>query len=587
MKQTDEVLLIIETYKKKYNVDLSKGILYEVINTNNLITVKFTPKDNISFNKELTSFIDIVFDKYKNLFNEYVETSFYYYGGNLDIRTVIDESSLFEEKVKSDEDLDLNIEEPKENLNDSIKRITGLKNVSINPDLSLNIEDNLSDNSFTIIDSFEKYLKNNIYELDLAIKIADKSSYEYYKNSAILDFYTDIINKYFDREYSKAPKLRLESIKARIEQEIIKFEPWLKSINYIQTETDDIEAIEKTINAKFLLSEFFSNKINSSNIDTYNNDIKTDDLSDFFNKVENDFFKEDDIKIKNLSEYDKMNLKEKIEFKWKEVLQKSIEIDKEENGIIQTYVQTMYNPEFTTLDDKNLLLNLNIVSRMQNLKNMEWVFDSERVKVSNTEIDLNHKWWHTILSENIEDDLKYTKIVEKDLNLAFYTSLISSLLKNSDKTLFSNRNLKFGKLFSDKKEFTKESLLFDMLLKKTEDDSILFITPDMEKHIELTHKVKEELGDKGQLKYLGIWNNRYLFSINVDMINGLQNYKNEIIYINKGNSYLLSPDKPIAYYNFIQNPFLDKGLLKWYACADFDILMNRTGRIQIDEEFMN
>src|SRR6478735_6723494 len=166
MKQTDEVLSIIETYKEKYNIDLSKGILYEVINTNNLITVKFTPKDNNSFNKELTSFINIVFNKYKYLFNEYVETCFYYYGGNLDIRTVIDESSLFEEEKNKNDKLDLDLEEPKENLNDSV-----------NTDITLNIDDNSSDNSFILIDSFEKHLKNNIYELDLSIKIADKSSY--------------------------------------------------------------------------------------------------------------------------------------------------------------------------------------------------------------------------------------------------------------------------------------------------------------------------------------------------------------------------------------------------------------------------
>ncbi|MFM2393967.1 MAG: hypothetical protein RLZZ546_1949, partial [Bacteroidota bacterium] len=259
----------------------------------------------------------------------------------------------------------------------------------------------------------------------------------------------------------------------------------------------------------------------------------------------------------------------------------------EEDGLIKTYVEGLYNPATTSLDDKNLLLNLLIVSKMQDISIMKWEFDERRVKVSNTEIDLKHNWWTKILTEEIEEDLKYVKIVEKDLNLAFYTSLFSDLIKKADKLSYGERNLKFKKLLSNGDEDTsREGLLLDTLLKKTHEGSVLFITPDMEKWVQTENFINDELGDKGQIRYIGVWKERHIFVINVDKIRGLEQYSNEIIFLNKGNAYVLNPEKPIVYFNVIENPFLERPIIKWYAGAEFDIYMDKASRMRVDNNFL-
>ncbi len=493
-------------------------------------------------------------------------------------------------------------------LNSAIQNLNnGKTNITANPATSdLGLADDKVDPDYVIysqkLDNLHTTIKEKASEKEEELKslnkVIDRNTYwEVYYN---LELYNAILNKFFDKEYLTHPKIRFAKVKTFLEEVTYKFTPYLESISYkIKTE-EDIEAYEKEYLAKNLLTELFlsekkkittvTEKVDLKELGNNISDEKKSKLSDFLRKVEagNDFEQEkENTSKKELTEYEKANLKGKIALKYQEVLKRAIELDNEEDGLIKTYVETLYNPATTSLDDKNLLLNLLIVSRMQDFGVMKWDFDEKRVKVSNTETDLKHDWWSKILKEDIEEDLKYTKIVEKELNLAFYTSFISSLLKNADKLSYGERNLKFKKILSDGNDDTsRETLLLDTILKKTHSGSILFITPDMEKWVLTENSVDEELGDKGQVKYKGVWNERHIFVINIDKIRGLEQYSNEIIFVNQGNSYVLNPEKPIVYYNVIENPFLERPILKWFAGAEFDISMDKATRMRVDNTFL-
>jgi hypothetical protein len=483
----------------------------------------------------------------------------------------------------------------------------GKTNITANPATSdLGLGDDDVDPDFVTysqkLDNLHTTIKEKASEKEEELKnlnkVIDRNTYwEVYYN---LELYNTILNKFFDKEYLTHPKIRFAKVKTFLEEVTYKFTPYLESISYKIKSEEDIEAYEKEYLAKNLLTELFQSekkketpvteKVDLKELGQNISDEKKSKLSDFLRKVEagTDFEQEkENASKKELTEYEKANLKGKIALKYQEVLKRAIELDNEEDGLIKTYVETLYNPATTSLDDKNLLLNLLIVSRMQDFGVMKWDFDESRVKVSNTETNLKHDWWSKILKEDIEEDLKYTKIIEKELNLAFYTSFISMLLKNADKLSYGERNLKFKKILADGDEDTsRESLLLDTVLKKTHSGSILFITPDMEKWIQTENSVNEELGDKGQVKYQGVWNERHIFVINVDKIRGLEQYSNEVIFVNKGNSYVLNPEKPIAYFNVIDNPFLERPILKWFAGAEFDISMDKATRMRVDNTFL-
>lgn len=475
-------------------------------------------------------------------------------------------------------------------INNSLLNELGIDNDDVDPEFEKNTEKLLNIQKF-----IEDKIQEKTDELSKLNQYVDRNLY--WSIFYTLELVSSIKNKYFNREYMTDPKIRLNNIKIHFEEVITKYSAYLESIKFKVKTQEDTEAFEQEYFSREFLNEYFPiEKIepilkNSESLkNTVLSDEKKSKLSDILRKLEAGEILEKEkteTSKKELTEFEKADMKGKIVILYDKVIKKAIELDGEDDGLIKTYINGLYNPKTTSLDDRNLILNLNIVSRMQDFGVMNWVFDDKRVKVSNTEINLTHKWWDKILNENTDDDTKYSKIVEKDLNLAFYTSLITSLLKNADKLSFTKTSMKMKKIVAEG-EFSKskEELLLDTILKKTHEGSILFITPDMEKWVKVDKVINDELGDRGQIKYLGIWDKRHIFVINVDNINGLKGYSNEIIFLNKGNSYVLNPEKPIVYFNVIENPFLERPLIKWFAGADFDIFMDKSARLRVDTEYL-
>lgn len=527
-----------------------------------------------------------------------------------------DLASFFKNKKSEQDSLDSilaeeTVSDDVYNLDEELSVSPEAKNVVSNPDIleSLGLKHNIEDkddfdNEFNYFQNklniFEEDIKSNYQEKNESLQKLNPTLHrsKYWELYYQVELYNNILDKFFDKSYMTHPRMRLDKIKNNLEEILHKFTPYLKSISYKIKNEEDIEAYEKEYLGKELLIFFddLNYKGNVEELPTIKEEKsltieeKKDRLSNILESIEKGEKIEEEIlanKKTILTEFEKSDLKGRIAIKWREVYENAIRLDGEEDGLIKTYVNHLYNPETTTLDDKNLLLNLMIVSKMQDFSVMGWNFDEESVKVSNTEINLKNDWWQEILNQSgISDDLKFAEIVEKDLNLSYYTSFFTSLVKKADKIGFGERDIKMKKLLLEDDTITREGLMLDTILEKTNEGSILFITPDMEKWIQ-PEKIINDNFNKSFVKHLGLWKKRHIFVIDADKLGkNFNGWKDEVIFVNKGNSYLLNPSKPIVYFNVIENPFLEKPILKWYAGAEFEISMDKATRMRVDENFL-
>lgn len=455
----------------------------------------------------------------------------------------------------------------------------------------LGIEDHVESNDINFyqnqINSYKSHILLKIEEYEEKLEnsniVIDKQ--EYYEAFFNLELYNKINNKFFDKEYTTEPSKRYHNMKTYLEQFLSKYRPYLTFINNNIVNYEDFEAYEYEYTASTLVKDFFT--IAETKKEPVVSKSKL--FANILKKIENGETLENEKKeeiVRELTAYEKGNIKEKINILYNKCILSAIKKDGEQDGMIYTYIKSMYNPETTKLDDKNLLCNLNIITRMQEIEIMDWVFDTDYNKFDTTETDLKHKWWNSFLNEDIEEDLKYSNIVSKELNLAYYTSMLHTILNNADQSKFTERNLKLKALFNLEGSSVSGEYYLQCIMNKTDKGSVIFITPDMEQHIVIDTPINIDKTENNQLKYLGKSEGRLIFKIDVENIKGLSNYKNEIIYVNSGNQYIINPEKPIVYFNVIENPFLDKPIIKWYALADFKFKMDKCCRYKVDKKLI-
>jgi hypothetical protein len=248
---------------------------------------------------------------------------------------------------------------------------------------------------------------------------------------------------------------------------------------------------------------------------------------------------------------------------------------KDPDDIIITYLDDLYNPETTTLDKGNLLFNLTLIARLQELDIIDFDFDESvnNAKGSASEYTLAHEFWDEIMTSDMDTESKYSKILDKNFRLLFYSALFQEMATNSSKTAYSNTKRKLAILFSDDNASipTMEEGVVKYIKDKSEDGSIIMITPDLTPFFEIDVASEEALSandEEAQIKYLGIWNRRKIYEINTKQIKGLKDFDRGAFFIKKGNRYIINPTKPLAYYNVIDNPFLEKPSLKMYVNLD-------------------
>lgn len=401
---------------------------------------------------------------------------------------------------------------------------------------------------------------------------------------------SDIEKAFFSREYTTLSDIRLNRISEYLRDKKNIYKQYIDAVSKdyditISEEYDDIEALKIVL----LIEEFQEIiKIETDKPVSYVPTLeeKNTRLSQLLEELE-ESEKNKKIKVETnntiLSEYDKADMTGKIN-----ILYDKIKTFVSSDDILDTYIDSLYNPSTTTLDQKNLLINLIIVSEMLNYR-LGWEFttDEKRLKVSNTEINLSNDWWDTILNnETMCLDSKHVKIVEKDLKNTFYSAWFGDIFKNANKLAVSDAKLKLNNLLGT--DITYSNLLLDTVYEKTEKGSTIFITENLVSDFVVEDEFEDPTYDEktSLVKLLGSSRGRDIYMLRHKNIKGMSKLKDEVITLNLGNKWLIDPTKPIIYFHHLENPYLDRGMIKWYALADFNIDMAKSNRILYDSKLL-
>ena len=296
--------------------------------------------------------------------------------------------------------------------------------------------------------------------------------------------------------------------------------------------------------------------------------------------------KEEEDKKKKEKELPK-TLEGKIEFLYKYCCEKALEKDPE-NQIVITYVKDLYNPETSKLDKINLYFNLLFLSNLFKYHVMEFNFDEDLNNITTNEYHLSMENFKDAMEKEYQDEnMRYVDILEKRLEHAFNRRMLDSLATQADTKSYNERQLKMRNLTnslsdSSKKDMDLEEYLMEFIEKNTSEGSIIMATPDITPHFSLSEK-NESVSDKDEhIIYKGVWENRFVNEINLEACN-LKGFKKGAFFMKKGyNRYELNPEKPIVYFNVIENPFLEKPVLKLFTNYAFRFSKNSATFLRID-----
>lgn len=321
----------------------------------------------------------------------------------------------------------------------------------------------------------------------------------------------------------------------------------------MQLETDDeLDVLE----AKIKLDIF--DKI--SNITS----IEKEDYSNRLSEI----LTESETPIETFNDYEFNNIKEKVSHLYNKIN----EVVKDD--LVKSYIET-FNPTTSKLDDINLYLNLLLVKRMLEFDVMEWQFVNKNQRVTIEDFDTSNKWWDSIMNEvDVAEELKLVKIADKNLGLKFYTKMIRTLTNNYDKSKFSEQDYNLKNVFNDLG--TKEEYFINTILNKTENNSMLIVSDDIKELFDINKVTKFTTNDK--LIYEGKFKNRDIYTLSKDY----KEFTEGVIGINNG-KYLVNPTKPLVYLNIIENPLLEKPIIKLFYFCEFEFDMSKTFIINAKE----
>jgi hypothetical protein len=133
---------------------------------------------------------------------------------------------------------------------------------------------------------------------------------------------------------------------------------------------------------------------------------------------------------------------------------------------------------------------------------------------------------------------------------------------------------------------TMEEGAIEYIKNKSVDGSMVMITPDLTPYFELDENNTEALNSKdeeAQVRYLGKWNKRRIFEINTKQIKYLKGFERGAFFLQNGNKFKLDPRKPLAFFNVIENPFLEKPSLKMYVNLDVKIYNQASTFLRIED----
>lgn len=251
------------------------------------------------------------------------------------------------------------------------------------------------------------------------------------------------------------------------------------------------------------------------------------------------------------------------------------------NQINATYVEGCYNPDKTDLDDANLYFNLLVLKMIQKFNIINYEYDTDLSKVDKSEYNMNNKFWKDklIIDNGLSIDEKYVKNLETSFKQAFYTAFFNTVAQNADQVSYNSYKLKMKNILSfldeeDSDNFEDQTIhgyFIDWLKKQTKEGSIVFVTPDITKFIEIDEPSTEDVveKDKQQIIYLGMSENRMFYEINTDHFGKMMKGFKEGAFLLNGGDYIINPDKPLVYFNKVENPFIEDPILFLFNNIDF------------------
>ncbi|SRR6266403_1172204 len=261
---------------------------------------------------------------------------------------------------------------------------------------------------------------------------------------------------------------------------------------------------------------------------------------------------------------------------------------KDKEGILSTYVEDLYNPDTTKLDDGNLLLNLLVLSRLQELNIIDFYFDDNMKNHSSTDYQLDLKWYEKILEQPVEEQAKYVHILESNFKLKFYKNMFESILKSADKMAYNQNKVKMKnvwKFIEDETstDFDIEEYFIQFIEDKTLDGSVIMVTPDLTPYFKFETKNDEEYAEKPYIKLVGKWKNRFIYEIDTNQVAYLKGFKRGAFFIKEGNRYVVNPTRPLVYFNTVKNPFVNNPILLLFASLDFNFYTSATTFLRVED----
>lgn len=280
----------------------------------------------------------------------------------------------------------------------------------------------------------------------------------------------------------------------------------------------------------------------------------------------------------------------------------------------RSYVEELYNPVTTTLDNANLYLNLRVLYRMQQLKTIDFYYDEDLAydtKGFHDTIALRHMWWNTILEAEGTDEEKYVKIAEKNIIQNLYSSIFKQMYTNGDKSSYNQFQFDRNNLLSEAMD--EETLphledgMIAHILKRTVEGSVVVLTKDMVKYFEIhlptdadvlalaqiesDEEFENNKGEKktaeAHVRYLGVWQGRDMYVANVERLPFFRGVTHSAFFIHNGinnrNKYLVNPTKPLVYFNVVDNPMLTKPNLELFGLLDYKFFQTATVFFQAND----
>jgi hypothetical protein len=290
--------------------------------------------------------------------------------------------------------------------------------------------------------------------------------------------------------------------------------------------------------------------------------------------------------------FDMMPVEQKIQTLYDKALAAAHAKDADE--IIATYVEDMYHPQNSQLakngDTANLYFNLLLLTRLQELEIMDFDFDEDVNSVNNAEYTLAHEFWADIMNSEMDTASKHVKVLDKNFRAMFYTAMFQAMVKDSDPTTYNNTKRKWSSFLSDDDTPTQtlEEGVIEYVKGKTVEGSMVMVTPDITPYFQLDEVNTETLvatdgdGDQ-QIKYVGKWEGRKVYEINVSKISYLKGFKRGAFFMKSGNKFLINPAKPLGYFHVIDNMFLTKPSLKMYLNMDIKIFNSSSTFLRIED----